>query len=65
MNEEGGVGAESWVGGRKNTTGYRIETGDGLRPGQKAGRQAARRVAQVANGIAAINRANKRVWEKN
>jgi hypothetical protein len=27
-SEASGVGAESWVGGRKNATGYSIETGD-------------------------------------
>jgi hypothetical protein len=58
-----GVGAESWVGKRSNSTGYRI-TSDKHRPGLAIGRASAAMAAKRANGLAQINAANARMWSR-
>jgi hypothetical protein len=62
--EISGVGAESWVGKRSNSTGYRITTGDARRPGLAIGRQSAALAGRRANGLAQINAANKLAWAR-
>jgi hypothetical protein len=58
-----GVGAESWVGKKSNSTGYRI-TSDQRRPGLAIGRASAAMAAKRANGLQQINAANAKLWAR-
>ena len=61
--EYGGVGAESWVNGRQNSTGYNISTGDAARrPGLVQGRANAAIVARRVNALEQINSMNRKAW---
>jgi hypothetical protein len=75
--EYGGVGAESWVNGRQNSTGYQINAADARgrrgaitttsdsdsrRPGIAIGRSTAKLVARRVDALHQLNEANRKAW---
>ena len=73
--EQSGVGAQSWVNGRNNSTGYVISAADRRRPaavttsdsdikrpGIAIGRSTATLVALRVNALQKLNEANRKAW---
>jgi hypothetical protein len=60
QTEDGGVGTESWIGGKR--PGYNIDAANAARPGLAIGRANAARVAACVSMLEHINAANRRAW---